>query len=1733
MEDITTKKIILKSSNDWRRWKEQLRTKAMKERVWDYVNPSPLPSTEVEPAPQKPIQPVEPDEPMIDPDTSSEEERLILMRYQTELQKYERRYQRYVVEKGTYDKHQERLDAVRSFILDTVAQGHHPRILMKPTVLEMMQELEDEFALQPDQEHELINERYRELTNSKRGTKPEDWIAKWENLLLDMQLANFNEIPDKRMARDFIRSSANIAPKFAESWTTTLIELDTGLEVLHRKVGLDSVPTIRQMIKIFEQWVRSQRNVLNGSKQDSAYATLGGKSDQPEKGEEQKDSQQSSQKNGQQSRSQSRGKSDNKERKCICGKKHDFEHCEYVNEAIRPKDWKGDEDIAKKFRALAKKDTPLAKALNAVIRKLKFGGSKENKDTNENAKKEEEPEKANFLFDPDEVQITVNRRFERSNMAIHLESLMLARDTDEDLKDAVLLDNGSTTNIFNDPRRLRNMGSEERICLVGDTSIIMYGPAETVVYPTNPISTQAKKGIWLKECWYAPGIHTNLVSLGMIEDAGLFFNSMTRRIITRRGDFCGLKKEGGLYLIEWDNNRKPRSSLGNDLALSSFDKKVLKDTANVWHKRLGHIGEDVIGKLQEATEGAVVTSTKVMEKDKEGFQPVCETCTLTAIKRKVSRVPIPRPIRPFQRVFIDIIVMNLARNGDVYALHLFDPYTKYHTLVTTPTKSVDSDLQWMIEDVERTFGITIEVIHLDGESSLNGISMKSWCKKRHKTLVTTVPDTPEQNGPSERAGGLITERTRSARIEANLPAGLWPQLMQAVVYIINRTPTKAIGYRTPYEMAYGKKPYIGNLYLLGSKAYVRIDTKKSEKMEPRAQIGYLVGYESHNIWLIWTEGPYGTKVIRARDVVFDETKRYDPEHPFAREIIRNGITTITESVEIPNLETFNEERVVESVDENMNLQQSSPLRSALEISATDNVNNRVAVATQQHIPDAMEIDDLPITASTQAGSMSLIPCPPALVTSKSTQSELSVPVSENLHLENEVTNKNLANVLKINDLPTESSNELVSTAYNENEATLYNDNAQFGESGRVNSEDEEDGGKEENPQDGGIEQENMTSEARLTILPQEQIPQIGNGQTTQLLLTNENSGNSLDTLLTNTPQSTDDITPLVSEPVKRSAPRASEIGAELSERNIVTGPRLRIPSKRARSPGSAVLSKAERKKHRVMFARMKLMQESSVFKAFLAATEKIDEYDSFSNEYPPEPKNWIGVKKHRFRRQFEDAAITELNSLKRKGTFEIVDRPEGKQIIPLTWVFKYKFDKFGKIAKFKARICVRGDLQEGLNLETRAATLAARIFRMMMALAAVFDLEIVQLDAVNAFVNSDLDEEVYVWFPDGFKVPGKVMRLRKALYGLRQSPRLWQKELTGTLLDLGFSQIPDEECLFVNNGVFLLFFVDDILIIYDKKNRQSLFEDIVNKLTSKYEIRQMEKFEWFLNMRIVRDRKLRKIWICQDSYISKIAKRFGLTRSNTKTPISMDLHPSEGEASNEDIHAFQELVGSGMHAAVMTRPDVAKPVNELAKYTTNPSKDHIRQIKRVIEYLYNTRFLAIEFSPPENSGSDAALCDSDASFGDNADRTSSEAYIFSLYGGPVDWRAAKQRLVTTSTTEAELRAATEAAKKLYVWKRVFKAIGFKLDRELSLRCDNKQTVLLLTREDPHFQTSLRHVDIYHHWLRQEVQCKRLHIQWIPTNEMRADGLTKVLKGQQFLDWRKHQGLRDIAHLVQE
>jgi hypothetical protein len=275
-----------------------------------------------------------------------------------------------------------------------------------------------------------------------------------------------------------------------------------------------------------------------------------------------------------------------------------------------------------------------------------------------------------------------------------------------------------------------------------------------------------------------------------------------------------------------------------------------------------------------------------------------------------------------------------------------------------------------------------------------------------------------------------------------------------------------------------------------------------------------------------------------------------------------------------------------------------------------------------------------------------------------------------------------------------------------------------------------------------------------------------------------------------------------------------------------------------------------------------------------------------------------------------------------------------------------------------------------------------------------------------------------------------------------------------------------------------------------------------------FDVKDLGELKWFLGIRIIRDRPNRKLWLCQDSYIQKITARFNLeTEKPPKTPITTNLHQKNPEqATPQEIHLFQQKIGSLLYATVITRPDVARTANKLSEYLMNPSPAHHQAVDRAIQYLYGTKSLAIEFS----RDADAFLCASDAAFADNADRKSTEGYLFKLFGGPIDWRATKQKTVTTSTTEAELLALSHTTKDYYWWKRMFTSIELELEDAKTVLCDNKQTVLLLEREQPTFKTQLKHINIHNHWLRQEIQKRLVFIRWVPTSEMPTDGFTKAL-----------------------
>jgi Reverse transcriptase (RNA-dependent DNA polymerase) len=404
--------------------------------------------------------------------------------------------------------------------------------------------------------------------------------------------------------------------------------------------------------------------------------------------------------------------------------------------------------------------------------------------------------------------------------------------------------------------------------------------------------------------------------------------------------------------------------------------------------------------------------------------------------------------------------------------------------------------------------------------------------------------------------------------------------------------------------------------------------------------------------------------------------------------------------------------------------------------------------------------------------------------------------------------------------------------------------------------------------------------------------------------------------------------------------------------------------------------------------------------------------------------------------------------------------------------------------KFKARLCVRGDLQT-TEQDTYAATLAARTFRALIAITAAFDLEASQFDAINAFVNSDLDEEIYCQPPEGYQRSDSIWLLLRALYGLKQSPLLWYRDFTIALEDLGLQPVPGVNCLFANDFLLLFFYVDDIVVLYHRKYAQKVreFED---SLLRRFEMRSLGELKWFLGIRIKRDRPTRRLWLCQDSYISKLTSKFhvSLDGKMPRTPLFSELHAAEDgyKATAKQILAYQQRVGSLNFAAAITRPDIAHATSKLASFLRNPTVEHLAAANRTLQYLCSTRTYAIEFSG-EN---DAQIfkCVSDAAYADDtASRRSSDGFLFQLYSGAIDWRAGKQKTVTTSSTEAELLSLSTAAREVIWWRRFFVNIKFDTQQTTQIHYDNLQTIGITTKETVKLETRLRYVDIHQHWLR--------------------------------------------------
>jgi hypothetical protein len=232
----------------------------------------------------------------------------------------------------------------------------------------------------------------------------------------------------------------------------------------------------------------------------------------------------------------------------------------------------------------------------------------------------------------------------------------------------------------------------------------------------------------------------------------------------------------------------------------------------------------------------------------------------------------------------------------------------------------------------------------------------------------------------------------------------------------------------------------------------------------------------------------------------------------------------------------------------------------------------------------------------------------------------------------------------------------------------------------------------------------------------------------------------------------------------------------------------------------------------------------------------------------------------------------EWRDLRAKGVFRRTEQSKAtadSEVLPLMWVFTYKTYGDRYLSRFKAQLVVRGDLQAPLD-NTYAATLAICNFCALIAIANYFDLELKQYDVPTAFLNAKINRKLYTETPEAFRhLEGEIMLVLCALYSLKESPILWYNELRRQLVKLGLKIVKGFPCLYTSRWLILFVYVDDIVIAFHRSNA-NLYRSFEKDLVNLYNIKAIGDLIWFLGIRIVRDRALRKTWLVQDAFIDKV-----------------------------------------------------------------------------------------------------------------------------------------------------------------------------------------------------------------------------------------------------------------------
>ncbi|CAI7901970.1 unnamed protein product [Closterium sp. NIES-53] len=433
----------------------------------------------------------------------------------------------------------------------------------------------------------------------------------------------------------------------------------------------------------------------------------------------------------------------------------------------------------------------------------------------------------------------------------------------------------------------------------------------------------------------------------------------------------------------------------------------------------------------------------------------------------------------------------------------------------------------------------------------------------------------------------------------------------------------------------------------------------------------------------------------------------------------------------------------------------------------------------------------------------------------------------------------------------------------------------------------------------------------------------------------------------------------------------------------------------------------------------------------------------------------------------------EIRSIVGMGTWELVECPRWVNIMKNWWVLTAKYRLNDTVEREKARLVVKGFTQMcGAKYDETYSPVSSYVtLRIFLIIVAVFDLNLMQVDMKNAFLQSKLDRVLYMYQLDYFNNgTGRVCKLLKSLYGLKKSPLLWYMALDGVLLGAGWKKSQVDEAFYFkasDNGVtcWVLVYVDDLLAA---SGSPAMLKELKQLLEDAFELRK----------------------------ISPVVKRFIDEEQGCrvpKTPVSINAYAEltfdDEEAQEREEEEYWQKVGSLQFAATTTRPDIAFACSKLGSGLTVRSDQHWRDVDCCLAYLADTRDTALEFGGGPELLELIGYVDADDA-GDKQKQTT--------------------RVVTFSSTEG-LPSPGKEGRRLRFLLAEFNLLD--AGKPIILRVDNKSAITVA--EGLGWTGNLKHMERRYAWLQHMVRRGKFVLKYIPTTEQPADFLTKALHSPAF------------------